>query len=245
MSKLPSCVVVKDGELEVPTIVSMYDFFSPRTKSITIWSVGFRSGGIEANIAESTGAHIHIYDCSDSAKGRWNIFNRLMTEHEIQEGDPVWAEELCNHWILPDSTTFHSSIPSNFNGLLQNDKVNVTLKETKTDRVDICKVDYGEYTTDFVLNFLNQGYRPGLFWIHWPAHPDESSITMAATGHLQNLGYRLLKSTGNYFLYIFIDECMYEICSWNVSTVNNPMFMEFRNQLLEGYGLKKVEETNK
>jgi hypothetical protein len=245
MSKLPGCLVVKDGDLDVPTIASMYDFFSPRTKNITIWSIGFRSGGLESNIAESTGAHIHIYDCSKLAKDRYDIFNRVMNDHEVQAEDPSWAEELCNHWILPDSTTFHSTIPAPFTGNIKNAEIDVVLEQTKAERVDICKIDYGEYTTHFLYDFLHSGYRPGLLWVNWPAHPDESSMTMAAAGHLQNLGYRLLKSYNNYFLYIFIDECMYEICSYNNVTVNNPLFSEFSNQLLEGYGLKKVEDSNK
>jgi hypothetical protein len=245
MSKLPPCLTIKEGLGEVPTIASMYDFFSPRTKSITIWSIGFGFGGVEANIAESTGAHIQIFDCSPTSKSNYEIFNRVMEEHETKEGDPKWAEELCDHWILPDSTTFNTYIPASFTGTLQNTEVNITLQETKVERVDICKVDIGSYTTTFLYNFLDQGYRPGLLWVKWPAHPDESSQTMAAAGHLQTLGYRLLKSVDNFFLYIYLDECMYEICSWNVTGIGNPMFHEFSGQLLEGYGLKKTDDSNK
>jgi hypothetical protein len=234
MSKLPACSSIKDGDIELPMVGSLYDFFAPRTKNITIWSIGFRHGVFEATIAESTGASIQIFDCNEISKDTYKVFARVMNEHETQEGDPSWAEALCSHWILPDSTTFRSYLPSPFTGTLVNEDVNIRLQEVNAEHVDICKVDCESYTTNYVYDFLNKGYRPGLLWIHWPAHPDESSQTMAAAGHVQNLGYRLLKSVGNYFVYIFLDNCIYEICSWNDVETNNPMLSEFQKQLLEG-----------
>ena len=247
MSKFPSTILVKDGEVEVPTTTTLYDFFSPRTKSITVWSVGFQYGGLEAHIAESTGAKIHIFDCSKDAKERYEVYNRVLNSHETQPTDPEWANSLCNIWILPDSTEFHDYIPSSYTGSLKNDDVDVRLQEVKEERVDLCKIDCKEFTTFFLYEFLSQGYRPGLLYVHWPAHPDESSQTMAAAGHLQTLGYRLLRSAGNYFLYIFVDDCMYEICSWNDDKSNNPMFTEYRTELLEqlGVSLKKTEDSSK
>jgi len=247
MSKLPSTQTIQDGDIEVPSVGALYDFFAPRTKSIVVWSVGFRYGGLEATIAESTGAKIQIFDCTEFSKENYQIFERILTTHETQEGDLPWAEKLSNIWILPDSTTFHSYLPSSYTGTLQDKDLTIHLKEVTEERVDICKIDLGDYTPTYLYEFLNRGYRPGLLWVNWPAHPDESSMTMAAAGHLQNLGYRLLASINNYFVYIFVDECMYEICSWNTTTVSNPMFAEFQSQLFEQLGItpKKTEDSSK
>jgi hypothetical protein len=64
---------------------------------------------------------------------------------------------------------------------------------------------------------------------------------MAAAGHIQTLGYRLLKTVGNNFLYIFMDECMYEICSWSRTDCTNPMFTEFQKQILGGTSVQNAK----
>lgn len=239
MSKLPTSNIIKDGDIEMPVVNSLFDFFAPRTKNITVWSLGFRNGVFEANIAETTGATIQVFDCDEKSKENYQIFARVMNEHETQEGDPAWAQPLCNHWIIPDSTTFRSYLPSSFTGTLHSEDINVTLQEVNPDRVDICKIDCGSYTTTYLYDFLNRGYRPGLLWVNWSAHPDESSQTMAAAGHVQTLGYRLLKSVGNYFVYMYVDQCMYEVCSWNTPEVVNPMLEEFKKYILEGLSIGK------
>jgi hypothetical protein len=244
MSKLPPETVEKEGKLLFPSITSMYDFFSPRTKNITIWSVGFRFGGFEAHVAESTGAKIKIFDARPGVKENWQIFERVMNEHEIQEGDPEWAEPLTHQWILPDSTEFHSWLPWEFNGSLTIGNTVTNTQEIKEERVDICKVDYDKFTVHFIYYILNKGYRPGLFYVHWPNHPDECPQAMICAGHLQNCGYRLLSSVKNYFLYMFMDENMYEICSWNDKSSTNPMFEEYRKQLFN-FTVQMANSINK
>lgn len=231
MSKLPPEIIQNDGEFLFPSIGSMYDFFTPRTKDIRVWSVGFQYGGFEAHIAESTGAKIHIFDSRPEAKERWTIFQRVMNEHEVQEDDPSWAEPLTNQWILPDSTQFQEQIPYEFTGTLMIKNDPITLQEATDEKVDICKVDYKGFTNNFLYSLLNKGYRPGLLYVHWDGHPDECAHAMLCAGHLQNCGYRLLNSVKNYFLYLFVDENMYEICSWNDKSSANPMFEEYRKQI--------------
>jgi hypothetical protein len=250
MSKLPPETIEKEGEFLFPSIGSLYDFFTPRTKDITVWSIGFQYGGFEAHIAESTGAKIQIYDGRPESKERWAIFQRVMNEHELQEGDPSWAEPLTNQWILPDSTQFQEWVPYEFTGSLMIQNQVTTLQEVKDDRVDICKVDYKGFTFPLIYTLLNKGYRPGLLYVHWDTHPDNCAQAMICAGHLQNCGYRLLNSIKNYFLYIFIDENMYEICSWNDKSSANPMFEEYRKQLFNSIGdmsslINKTSEINK
>ena len=233
MSSLPKCIIKTDG-INFPTIQNMYDFFSPRTKSIDIWSFGFRFGGVEIDIAESTGAKIKIFDGRPGKKEAYDIFARIMNSHETIVSDPEWAQNLTNAWILPDSTSFSPILPWTYNGTLDISGCPTQFEKIDCDRVDICKVDYDSFTTDIVYMITTKGYRPGLFFIKWDEHPDMSNITMGCAGHLQNLGYRLLYTVDNYFIYMFFDECMYEICSWSRTDCINPLFDEYRKQLLDG-----------
>ena len=130
--------------------------------------------------------------------------------------------------------SFSPTLPGAYSGSLDLSGVQTQVSAFNLEavpRVHMCKIDYDEYTTDFLYSFLNAGYRPGLLFIRWPQHPDESAKTMTAAGNLQTCGYRLMKAAGNYFLYIFVDECMYELCSWARVDTNNPMFAEFQLQL--------------
>lgn len=249
--ELPSTVEKKDGDIKFPSIIGLYDFFSPRTKKIENWSFGFRKGGVETEIAESTGSKIKVFDGRPESKTHYDIYERIMKTHETQEGDPAWAEVLTDHWILPDSTKFSSTVPAQFSGTIDISGTPTQLSAIDTDaipRVDICKVDYDELTTSIVYTVLNSGYRPGLFYINWPAHPDESNTTMICAGHLQTCGYRLLKCIGNYCLYIFVDGCMYETCSWARDDCTNPMFTDFRKEILDGVNhfleMNTKKETN-
>jgi hypothetical protein len=233
-TRLPHTVVKKDGDIPFASITNLYDFFSPRSKNITVWSFGFANAGVEIDIAESTGAKIQIFDARPGTQERYDIFERIMAKHASLPDDPAWATSLTNYWIVPNSTSFSSTLPWAYSGNLLVDGVPTEVKATDAERVDILKVDYGTFTTDILYTLLNKGYRPGLIYIRWDTHPDESNTTMACAGHLQTLGYRLLKSVDNYFLYLYMDDCMYELCSWSRTDTNNPMFEEYRRQLLEG-----------
>lgn len=241
---LPTCAVKEDGGCKFPSVMNLYDFFTPRTRSICVWSYGFRNGGLEVHLAESTGAKVNIFDSRDGKKEQHDIFNRVMNTHKTQENDPDWASYLTKHWILPDSTTFSSVLPGIYDGSLSLSSGITQFSKFSTDRIDIVKVDYGEDTSFIVNSILSAGYRPGLFWVNWNMHPDESNLTMATAGNLQTLGYRLLKAEGNYFVYMFVDECMYEVCSWARTDCANPMFVEFKDQLLNGL-MVAPQETEK
>jgi hypothetical protein len=235
-ASLPSTVEKKDGDVTFQGVTSLYDFFSPRTKKIENWSFGFRNGGVEVDIAESTGSKIKIFDARPESKEKYAIFERIMDTHETEKGDPAWAEVLTDHWILPGSTMFSSILPSQHAGTIDISGVSTQLRAIEAEeipRIDICKVDYDDYTCNIVYNILHLGYRPGIFLVNWPNHPDCSNETMACAGHLQTCGYRLLNSSVNYFTYMFIDECMYEICSWNCKDTPNPMFQEFLKNMRE------------
>lgn len=232
---LPKCAVKKDGDVKFPGIQTLYDFYAPRTKSINVYSYGFRAGGVETFLAECTGATIQVFDSRPGAKEKFEIFDRIMTDHEAKDSDPEWAKELTEYWILPDSVTFSNTLPALYTGTLDLSGVSTPLTQFTAESIDLVKVDYGEHTSFLVQMILGKGYRPGLLLVNWEAHPDESALTMSAAGHVQTLGYRLLGSAGNYFAYMFMDQCMYEVCSWARKDCMNPMFEEYRKQMFESF----------
>lgn len=244
-SLLPNCCVKEDGDIKYPSIPRLYDFFAPRTKEITVLCIGFRNGMLECDIAESTGAKIQIFDARPGKQERYDILKRIMDTHQTLPTDPDWASALTEFWILPDSTSFSTALPGLYSGALELSGVVSQFSKVANSRIDILKVDYDQHTPFLVNNILMAGYRPGLLWVHWDVHPDESNLTMAAAGNIQTLGYRLLKAEGNYFVYMFVDDCMYELCSWAQTDCANPMFKEFKDQLFNGLMVGSQENQKK
>ena len=91
-------------------------------------------------------------------------------------------------------------------------------------RVDICKIEYPGLTYEIIYTMLHAGYRPGLLYIRWDEHPDKGTEAMLCAGHLQNCGYGLAAELDGYFLYRFVDDCVYETCSWSRTDCINPLF---------------------
>lgn len=230
---LPLVMLGKDYDKTFLNIKNLYDFFSPRTQNITVWSVGLYRGGFEVTFAESTGATVHIFDSRPEAKETFEIVKRVTNTHETQQDDPEWATTLSNQWILPDTLIFHDWVPWCNTATIDISGSIVKSKEAEAERVDFLKVDYAEFTSQILFGLLSKGYRPGLLLVNWWMNPDASNITMCDAGHLQNIGYRLLGYYENMYLYIYLDNSnMYEICSWSQTNTNNPMFDEFLVQTL-------------
>lgn len=209
-----------------PFLRTIYDFFSPRTRQITAWSFGFSYGNFEAEVLENTGCELTIFDARQESKDRFDIFRRVSEQHEVEDSDPEWAQDLLDHWFLVKKAHFNEKIPFRYSGSLLVNGTQTTLAEVDTKsnaQLDLLKIDYPTFECTLLQSILEAGYRPGLLWVTWTNHPDEDTVSMLSAGHLQTLGYMLLGSEGNTFLYKFMDSCLYESCSWNVPGVQNPM----------------------
>jgi hypothetical protein len=212
--------------VQFPFLRNIYDFFAPRTRQITAWSFGFRCGGFEAELLENTGCEMTVFDGRKDAQERFTIFKRVSEQHEKEDTDPEWAEELLDHWFVAKKVSLKESIPFSWSGTLKVNGAETTVSEMDTaivPQVDLIKIDYPKFECDVLHAVLNAGYRPGLLWVNWTENPDENVKTMLAAGHLQNSGYTLMFVDGNYFVYKFNDQCMYEMCSWATPSHTNPM----------------------
>jgi hypothetical protein len=233
---------------EFPAFTNLYQFFHPNCKSTVVWSFGLSDGDFETCMHEVLGCKVNIFDSKEESQKNFDIIQRIITDHEKQDSDPEWAELIETRWVKEDSLHFSKELPFTFSGQLDISGSPTSLKEIsvkENPRVDICKIDYDSFTPNLIYSILNAGYRPGLLYVHWPVHPDSSTQTMICAGHLQTCGYTLYKSNGNYFVYRFIDDVMYEVCSWARTDTSNPMFEEFKNHILQSYYFQTPKQSEK
>jgi hypothetical protein len=104
-------------------------------------------------------------------------------------------------------------------------------------RIDILKLDTVAAAPGLEKAILpalmNAGFRPAIVLVNWSQRPDVELATTLAAGHLQNCGYRLMSMVDNKFLYYFTDDDMYELCSWEVTTCQNPLANEIAKTIAE------------
>lgn len=237
----------KAGE-SFPLMKKIATFYTPRSKNITAWSFGLRTGGVELVLTEQTGCKVHIFDSRPQSKQTFDKLQSLLTYHNVTSTDPSWCESVSKTAVNPDRLLFSSELPYNYSGIWDISGQQISLKRINledTPRIDFCKIDFPDLETNLLFGILNAGYRPGLFLIRWDHNPDEFTETMIAAGHLQNTGYKLIAIENGYFLYMFYDECLYEICSWQRTDANNPMYEEMKKGFLNFFAAPKTEESSK
>jgi hypothetical protein len=242
-----SSLFSKAGE-SFPLMKKIATFYTPRSKNITAWSLGLRTGGVELTLAEEIGCKVHIFDARPESATTFAKLQDLLGNHNYRPTDPDWCESVSKSTVTPERLLFSSTLPSFYTGQIDVSGQRIQVKAMDTEdqpRVDFCKVDYPELETMLLYSILNRGYRPGLLLIRWNHNPDEFTETMLAAGHLQNTGYRLVGIENGYFLYLFCDDCYYEICSWQRTDVGNPMYEELKKGFLNFLSLPKTEESSK
>jgi hypothetical protein len=94
-------------------------------------------------------------------------------------------------------------------------------------RIDLLNVQLDTALThSFLYSLINSSYRPGLIIVSYANTPDSSLETSILAGHLQNIGYMLVEKMEHKFLYMYNDKNVYEICSFENTTVDNPITFE-------------------
>jgi hypothetical protein len=237
----------KAGET-FPMMKKISTFYTPRSKNITVWSLGLRTGGVELVLAEQIGCKVQIFDPRPQSSQTFQKIQTLLKDHSYTPYDPAWCESVSKSTVNIDRLSFSTDVPFTFGGFCDISGIQIRLKPINLEevpRVDFCKIDFPDLETNLVYSVLNAGYRPGLFLIRWNHKPDEFTETMLAAGHLQNSGYKLVAVENGYFLYLFYDECLYEICSWQRTDVNNPKYEEMKKGFLNFFTVPKAEESSK
>ncbi len=229
---LPPTVIKKIGDEEFPFLEDLYFFFSKKGKNLEVYSFGLGNGEIEAEICEQMGCFIKIFDGRLGKKENFDKIIEVLKNHKADENDNQSLKDLSMKWILPNKFQYNDYLPWGFDGMIESIQLK-KLNMNEVHQIDILKIDYSTYNTSILLNIIECGYRPGMIFVKWDKHPDTDVNSMIGAGNLQTLGYRLLSVKDNWFLYIYVDACMYEIVSWARTDSNNPMFEEIKANIFQ------------
>ena len=240
-------VVGKDSSSPIPMIERVWDTFSQKGVRTVFLVLGNSSSCIaDLEIAESLGCPINCAPVGEQQVNEWKEVALILKERKRTEAAQFpFTDDAQGKWVLPKNIRVQESLPWWCTGSVEVDGSTVKTESAfsfmkrickdmkiKDDdvRVDILKIDLpGGLERACLSSMLDAGFRPAIIVVKWQKMPDvDLSITLAA-GHLQNSGYRLLKTIGTQFLYLFTNNDMYQICSWENTVVANPLL----NELIE------------
>ena len=243
----PSLVTVigKDSAEPFPMVDRIWDIFSGKGIRTVFLSVGnSKSVMADLEIAESLGCPIHSVPLNTNEQDQWAEVSTILKERKRESGTPfsVGAEA---KWILPKNIRVQPALPWWTNGTIELSGSTVKTQcigesvssicgimkiKDNISRIDILKVDTHLAAPGFergiIASVLNAGFRPSIMVIYWTHMPDVDLATTVAAGHLQNAGYRLMDKLDRKFVYYFTDDDMYQICSWEVTSCQNPLLNE-------------------
>jgi hypothetical protein len=223
------------GEDKWPVLENLWDFYSKKGVKTVFISVGNSDNAVaDLDIAETLGSPLHIWNFNDAHTANWDEVRQVLKDRKRVSTTNGFTEGVETKWVLPKNVRSYTGIPGFYNSKTEafstvsvDDCVKqcvATMKLEGEQRIDILKIALVEGMERHVLSaVLDTGYRPGLIMVKWSHMPDTHLFTTLAAGHLQNCGYALLETNGDRFTYMFVDKCMYEICSWETNKVVNPL----------------------
>lgn len=230
-----------------PMVDRVWEVFQGKGIKTVFLSIGSSASALpDLELAESLGCPINIVPLKEDHKAKWIEVAEIL---KARKRDPTvatsFSEEAESKWILPKNIRIQSALPwwaagsVDLSGSISPTEPALQMVEricqemkVKSDqvRLDILKVDTVDTSPGFesaILSaILHAGLRPAIILVNWNQMPDQNVMVTCAAGHLQNHGYHLLAKNESRFLYYFNDNDMYQICSWEDTTVKNPMFTE-------------------
>jgi hypothetical protein len=218
---------------------------SIRTAFVTIGNSSSSAADLE--IAETIGCPIHAVPLSEAGQQAWTEVAACLQAKKREGANAThpFSEGAERKWILPKHIRIQDALPFWMEGQIQNgayskqtlpvrtwaEKICSGMKVTEEGgRIDFLKVDtvaeWPGLERSVLAAILDAGYRPGIVLVNWSSQPDVDLQTTLAAGHMQMIGYRLFAKEGTKFLYYFSDSNLYEICSWEDTSVGNPLVGE-------------------
>lgn len=245
LSKMVGVVGEKGGD-SFPILDRIWDIYAGKGIRTVFLSVGSSKVALaDLEIAESLGCPINVVPLNPSEVNSWNEISGILKERKRETTASPFSVGAETKWILPKNLRIHDSLPwwqtgttdisgmtvktQKFADFLQGITTAMKIKDNSV-RVDILKIDtvttFPGLERPLLYSMLDAGFRPSLVLVHWSQMPDYDLSTTLAAGHLQNCGYSLIGKIDDKFLYYFTDEDIYQICSWEGITSNNPITME-------------------
>jgi hypothetical protein len=241
MNKLLSKVGPASDSFPVPDRI--WDLYAQKGIRTVFLTIGASSSALaDLEIAENIGCPLHIVPLNSSELSSWTEVLNVLKERKRDGGTP-FSEGTDTKWILPKNIRLQDALPWWENGTvdisghtIRTQRVAQFMKTLTTPmkiqddtRLDILKIDATStpgLERSLLGAILSAGFRPATILVRWTNMPDIDLSTTLAAGHLQNCGYTLLAKEGNKFLYYFSDDDLYQICSWEGLSLQNPILTE-------------------
>jgi len=229
-----------------PMLDRAWDIFAGkgiRTVFVTIGNS--KSVAADLEVAEGLGCPINAVPLNDKETAQWAEVVNILKERKREGAAHDFSAGAESKWILPKNARVQPELPWWTKGQIDLSASSVktarvadfasaictTMKiKDNISRIDILKIDTCAAAPGLERGIigavLNAGFRPAVVLVHWSERPDVDLATTVAAGHLQNCGYRLVSKIDNKFLYYFTDNDMYQICSWELTSCQNPLLNE-------------------
>jgi hypothetical protein len=252
----PIIQVGAKGAEPFPMIDKIWFIFTEKGIRTVFVSVGTSASALaDLDIAESIGCPVNIIPLKASEKAQWESVAAVLKARKQPEGELTpFLAGVEEKWVLPKNIRTSSAVPWPAKGAIEvptgesvpTEKAltvitdickGMRLKEGEGSRIDILKVDTTtsapELAGDIALSILQAGFRPAILLIHWAGYPDLEAPYHIQAGSIQTMGYRLMAKTDKKFLYYYTDLDLFESCSWEDTSCDNPMVNELRRALMK------------
>ena len=232
------------GSNPLPIVDKLWEFYSAKGIKTVFISVGTSSSPLaELEVAETLGCPLHIVEWNKEKTDDWNkVVSILNTRKETEETTCSFTTGVTNKWILGKNIRVSNSLPFYFDGTchISGETIQTIKFETyvrsicdimnipiDSHRVDLLNIQVGNSTEiPLLFSLLNTPYRPGLIIVSYTDKPDTNIYSTQVAGHLQNTGYMLLAKEDSKFLYVYNDKNVYEFCSYEDTSIDNPLVYE-------------------
>ena len=241
---IPTTTVGKKSSNTLPILDRLWDFYSNKGIKTVFVSVGSSSSPIaELEIAESLGCPLHVVETSSELHGQWLKVKTILQERKAtEETTSTFTTDVQNKWVLAKNLRISDKLPFSCAGLLEvtNGPASTIAFDTYVEsicstlgltpenyRIDLLNIQLqADLFSPFTYSLIQSSYRPGLIIANYPIKQDSFLEYSVLAGHLQNIGYMLIAKDENKFLYMYNDKNLYETCSFENTTVDNPITYE-------------------
>jgi hypothetical protein len=241
---IPKMFLGKNGSNPLPMIEKLWDFYSSKGNKTVFLNVGTSSSPLaELEIVESLGCPLHVIEPSSAKRELWNkVVEILKTRKNTDETSCDFTSNVSMKWVLGKNVVVHNTLPYFTNGSVHLEDETVETVEFSSFVKSVCKsMNLSEDNTRvdlvnlqvnssferlFLYTLIESGFRPGLILVTYNSKPDSDLLSTQAAAHLQNVGYQLIVKEDNKFLYLFNDKNIYEITSYENTSVDNPLMFE-------------------
>lgn len=229
-----------------PMLERSWDIFSAKGIRTVFLSIGnSKSVAADLDIAEGLGCPINHVALNQAEVAAWAEVSSILKERKREETAQPFSAGAETKWILPKNMRSQETLPWWSTGTVDLsggpvktqavarfvESICTTMKvKDNVVRIDVLKVDTVAAAPGLERGIigavLNAGFRPAVVLVHWSESPNVGLATTVAAGNLQNCGYRLISKVDNKFLYYFTDDDMYQLCSWEETSCQNPLMNE-------------------